>query len=135
MTRYVIGCCDSTVAGIEVSAEDVTIFPPDGEELYRLTVPPRIEDPSLDHEQMRIEYQARDKIHRLMMERVEVTNRHVSEVIWADHSSWIIRCLTCGQQFEVTPVNLPRLGRVLAAGDWSATGHVVPLGVLNRKAT
>lgn len=137
--RYVVGCC-STVAEIEVSDDHVTISPPVGEELYRVQAPPRITESiqdqsggTLDHEGMLIEYQARDRIHTLIMGWVEVAERHVSEAIWPDHSSWIIRCLACGQQFEVA--NLPKLAHVLGCGDWSVTGGVVPLGVLNLKAT
>ncbi len=129
-TRYVVDCCNCTVAEIEVSGEHVTISPPVGEELYRVQAPPPIEDPSLDHEQMRLEYQARDKIHTLIMERVE--GHHVSEAIWADHSSWIIRCTACRrQQLEVA--NLPKLAHVLASGDWSLFDGVVPLGALTTK--
>jgi hypothetical protein len=39
--RYVTGCCDRTVAEIEVSGDRVTISPPAGEELYRVKAPPR----------------------------------------------------------------------------------------------
>jgi hypothetical protein len=63
-TCYVTGCCDHTVAEIKVGDGRVTISPPVGEELYRVKAPPRIEDPSLDRGQMRLEHQARDKIHR-----------------------------------------------------------------------
>lgn len=147
MTCYVIGCCDGTVAEIEVDAGHVTISPPPGTELYRLQAPARIENPSLDDEQMRVEYRARDQIHRLMMEWVEAENRCVSEIMWGMaaapgrprfkskdfHSSWVVRCPACAEQIEVTSSNLRKLGRVLDAGDWSAVGGTVPLGVLHRK--
>jgi hypothetical protein len=128
--RYVAGCCGHTVAEIEVSDDNVTISPPDGEELYRVQAPPRIEDPSLSGEQVALEYQARDKMHALVMNHT--VGHHVSEVIWPDHSTWVIRC-TCGQMLPVAQANLPRLGHVLRLGDWSKTG--VLLGVLKAAMT
>jgi len=132
MTTYVTSCCDGTVAEIEVNGDHVTISPPAGEELYRLQAPRRVEKtPNLSEEQMQLEYQARAKIHTVMMERVEVAERHVSEVIWAHHSSWIIRCLACREQLEVTQAKLRNLAHILKSGNWSVTGGVVPLSVLN----
>ncbi len=46
--RYVVVCCDRTVADIEVSGDRVTIAPPVGEELYRVQAPPQIEDPNAE---------------------------------------------------------------------------------------
>lgn len=142
---YVVACCCENVAQIEVNGDQVTIHPPDGEEVYRAERSPMIDDESWTPEQMQVEYQARDKIHKLMMKWVEIEERHVSEVIWGKtagpaglssdkaHSSWIIQCVACGQQLEVTQTNLPRLAYILTAGNWSAIPDgAVPLGVLGR---
>jgi hypothetical protein len=131
MTRYTVACCASIVAEIEVIGDHVTIQPPKGEDLYRVKPPPRIEDPNLTAEQMVFEHEARDKIHSLVMKRT--ADHHVSEVIWPDHSSFVIRCGDCGGQLEVGPATLPRLIDLLAAGDWSVTAGVTPLGVLSTK--
>jgi len=135
MTHYVAACCSDTVAEVEVSDDgQVTIAPPAGEDIYRVQAPPRIEDPALDPGQMQLEYAARDRIQTLVMKFVAAADHLVSEAIWAHHSTWIIRCRSCSRQLEVADSSLPRIARVLAAGDWRATGGVVPLEILCRIA-
>lgn len=128
--RYIAECCGSTVADIEVNGDQVTIRPPAGEELYRLKTPPWIADPGLTDDQMALEYQARDKRHHLVMNHT--FDHHVSEVLWPDHSTWVIRC-ACGQMLPVAQSSLSRLGHILRSGDWSKTG--VLLGGLKAAMT
>lgn len=126
---YQVGCCSQDIAEIDiVDGHIAAIRPPNGEDLYKVAPPNRLE--GLTAEQMKLEYQARDKMHSLVMQRT--SDSHVSEVVWPDHSSWVLRCLDCGNQFEVAESAKPKLARVLGASDWSKVGGVVPLGVLNR---
>lgn len=130
--RYVVSCCGQTVAEIEISGHQATIRPPDGEDLYRVKPPPRVEDPKLTAEQMAFEYRARDKIHGLTMDWT--IGHHVSEVLWPGGPSWVIRC-DCGQTVPVGESNLPKVAQILTSADWSATGGVVLLGVLHAAMT
>lgn len=125
MTHYPVTCCDCPVADIEVDGARVTIHPPPGEGPFRLMAPPKLEQPN-----MKVEYHTRDRVHAVVSKEIVRYGRHVSEAVWGDHSSWVLRCASCGCQFEVAEASLPRLGHVLTAGDWAVTNGVVPLRVL-----
>lgn len=136
MTQYVVGCCSGIVATVAVNGGQVSIAPAEGKDVYRVKAPRPVEKGTvvngykLTGEQMRFEYRARDKLHELVLAWTE--DHSVSEVRWAHHASWVIRCRDCGQQFEVTQSQLPKLAQILGSGDWSAVPDgVVPLRVLN----
>jgi hypothetical protein len=69
------------------------------------------------------------------MTTAQAAERHVTEIAWATHRSWIIRCgeVGCTQQAEVSNLNLRKLTQRLAEGTWPDVDgiHIIPLRVLN----
>jgi hypothetical protein len=123
-TDYEIWCCDEHVATVTTTRKLRVrkwnpIQPPSGETPHMsiATVPAGDGLETAD-------------LHSLT--HMDAGERHVTELQWVDHRSWIIRCRACTQQFEITESRLPWLAHVLQAGDWSITGGTVPLAVLNR---
>lgn len=121
-TNYEIWCCTEHVATVTLrngrARSWEPIQPPPGETPHATiaTVPDISGLETVDLHSM---------VHR------DAVERHVTELKWDDHRSWVIRCLTCSEQFEIAEARLPWLTYVLQAGDWSVTGGMVPLAVLN----
>jgi hypothetical protein len=86
---YIVVCCDQSVAEVEIRGDQVAIKPPRDEGLCRVKPPPTDREPDFTDRQMALVNWTRNWVHKHVMGTARAQSRHVSEILWSDHSSWL----------------------------------------------